>query len=268
MSKTSYRAAVVFLGLLLCMTTAAWAAKEQTLPKTAYTEPSTGMEFVRIPGGTFTMGDNDDENARPEHLVTIKPFLLGRYEVTFEQYSKFCAATGRQTPSENGWGAEKRPVINVSRSDAIDFTQWLSEKSGKTFRLPSEAEWEYAARGGAKTKFPWGNEIGKNRANCNGCGSKWDNLMSAPVGSFAANGYGLHDMIGNVYEWCRDAYHKDYSGAPSDGSAWLSDPERTDEINRGGSWYQPISEMAITRRCWDNANRKSPEYGFRVVLEP
>lgn len=264
---TILRSATLFVCLCICLATPSAAAKEKSAPKNAYLEQITGMEFVAIPGGTFVMGNSQDEAASPTRQVTVKPFLLGRYEVTFDQYSKFCDATGRQLPSANGWGVEKRPVINVSKQDAVDFTKWLSEKTGKNFRLPSEAEWEYAAHGGTKTKFPWGDEIGKNRANCNGCGSKWDNQMTAPVGSFPPNGYGLHDVTGNVYEWCLDAYHKDYSGAPSDGSAWLNDAQKDDDINRGGSWFQSANEVAIARRCWDNAGRKSKEYGFRVLLE-
>lgn len=236
-------------------------------PAADYTDSVTGMEFMAIPGGTFIMGGNDDDMMQPMHEVTVKPFLLGRFEVTFEQYTKFCSSTGRLIPSDSGWGMADRPVISVTHQDAVDFTKWLSEKTGKTFRLPSEAEWEYAARGGASTKFPWGDEIGRNRANCKGCGSEWDDRMTAPVGSFPPNGYGLYDMIGNVYEWCLDARHDSYTGAPTDGSAWTKDGVLGEMVNRGGSWYQPIGEMAIARRCWDGGGKIRNEYGFRVLLE-
>lgn len=239
----------------------------------SYTEPTTGMTFVTIPGGTFTMGDSTDPLAGPAHEVTVKPFLLGRHEVTFEQYAKFCASTGRQLPPDDGWElVANRPVVNVTWHDAVAFTEWLSNKSGKTFRLPSEAEWEFAARGGAKSKYPWGNELGKNKANCSGCGSKWDGKTAAPVGSFPPNGYGLYDVIGNVYEWNLDMEHASYEGAPGDGSAWLVDgiidhQGRISRTNRGGSWFQPTREMTITRRCADHEETRRNELGFRVLLE-
>lgn len=263
MTKTLHRSAIIFFYLLFCMTTVAFAAKEQQ-PKSAYIEPTTKMEFVNIPGGTFDMGSNEDKSAQPVHQVTIKPFLLGRYEVTFEQYSKFCDATGRQIPPANGWGIEKRPVINVSWHDAVDFTRWLSEKSGKTFRLPSEAEWEYAAHGGTKTKYPWGDHIDKNQANCANCGSTFDG--TSPVGSFAPNHYGLYDMAGNVYEWCLDSLNDTYTGAPTDGSAWLTGNNER-KINRGGSWQRRDIDATVSRRCHDEASLKNSEIGFRVLLE-
>lgn len=263
MFKTIRYAAIFSLGLLATLSTPAFSAKR---PPADYVDPVTGMEFMAIPGGTFTMGDNHDEAARPEHAVTIKPFLLGRYEVTFEQYAKFCVSTGRQIPSDGGWGMNNRPVINVTWQDAVDFTTWLSKISGKTFRLPSEAEWEYAARGRATTKFPWGNKIGKSKANCNGCGSEWDNKMTSPVGSFAPNSYGIYDMVGNVYEWCLDIKHNNYEGAPNDGSPWLTDGQEDTRINRGGSWFQLPSDAVPTARCWEHSARGQNDYGFRVLM--
>lgn len=261
--KMICRSAIILLFTLSSLTTAVSAER----PPADYTEPITGMEFVAIPGGTYIMGDDTDQWATPEHEVTVKPFMLGRFEVTFEQYVKFCASTGRSIPSDSGWGLANRPVINLTWQDAIDFTQWLSEKTGKKFRLPSEAEWEYAARGGTKTKFPWGDKIDKNKANCKGCGSEWDGRMTAPVGSFSPNGFGLFDIIGNVYEWCLDPFHNDYVGHPIDGSAWTADAVSTDRINRGGSWRWPPEEMGITRRCWNRADTKRDEIGFRVLME-
>jgi formylglycine-generating enzyme required for sulfatase activity len=161
-----------------------------------------------------------------------------------------------------------RPVINVSWQDAVAFTEWLSAKSGRKFRLPSEAEWEFAARGGTTTPFPWGQELGSNRANCKGCGSRWDDRSTAPVGSFAPNGYGLHDVVGNVYEWCLDLQHDNYQGAPADGSPWLTGSPRAAHIYRGASFRQTEDEMPVSRRCWEDDYRSSEETGFRVLLEP
>jgi formylglycine-generating enzyme required for sulfatase activity len=241
------------------------------LVSTAYTEPTTGLEFVAIPGGTFMMGDARDINARPVREVTVKPFLMGRYEVTYEQYAKFCNSTGRVLPSDNGWGMGNRPVVNVTWLDAVAFTEWLSAQSGKRMRLPSEAEWEYAARAGATTLFPWGDEAGTNKANCLGCGSPGDYGMTTPVGTFPPNGFGLYDMVGNVYEWCLDAVSttsEGYEGAPTDGSAWVPQPRFEDwRINRGGSWFRKAYEAEVARRCWESEGKTRHDFGFRVAIE-
>jgi len=232
-----------------------------------YIEPITGMQFMSIPGGTFIMGDENDSFARPEHEVTVQPFLMGRYEVTFEQYATYCSSTGKMIPSDNGWGMKNRPIVNVTWEEAVAFTEWLTEQSGKTFRLPSEAEWEYAAKAGSTTKYPWGDDIGMNKANCNKCGSQWDGRMTAPVGAFPPNAYGLYEMVGNVYEWCLDLKHDSYEGAPTDGSAWLTDPSDNRRINRGGSWLQRPVDAEVTARCWEDDDRKQKDYGFRVLIE-
>lgn len=237
------------------------------VPPASFTDPVTGMQFMRIPGGTFTMGSTQDPFAAPEHRVTVAPFLMGRHEVTFDQYAKFSASTGNPIPADNGWGFGSRPVTKITWNEAMAFAKWLSEKTGKKYRLPSEAEWEFAARGGATTRYPWGEQLGKNNAACQECGTPFDNKMTAPVGSFPPNGYGLYDMIGNVYEWSLDTWHDtSYKGAPADGSAWVG--SHPDRVNRGGSWRQPAEELTITRRCWDQADVMSSEYGFRLVLEP
>ena len=160
-------------------------------------------EMVLIPAGRFRMGCLSNceammDYAKPVHEVTIESFALSKYEVTFEEYARFTAATGRRPASDSGWGRGRRPVIDVSWEDAVAYTEWLSAHTGERYRLPSEAEWEYAARAGSGTVYSWGNEIGRGRANCNSCGSQWDNKKTAPVGSFSPNAWGLHDMHGNV----------------------------------------------------------------------
>ena len=174
-------------------------------------------EVVYIPGGTFQMGCvsgkdcHDDE--KPVHKVTVGSFYMSKYETTFGQWDA-CVADGgcKHKPVNEGWGRGSRPVINVSWNDAVQYAKWLSKKTGQTWRLPTEAEWEYAARAGSKTRYSWENDIGKNRANCDGCGSQWDNKKTAPVGSFNANAFGLHDMHGNVSEWTVDCYNDSYKG--------------------------------------------------------
>ena len=128
-------------------------------------------------------------------------------------------------------------MINVSWEDAEAYVAWLSRETGEAYRLPSESEWEYAARAGTTTRYTWGQDIGRNRANCGDCGSRWDGDRTAPVGSFAANGWGLHDMHGNVWEWVADCWHENYARAPRDGSAWTSGGNCGRRVLRGGSWF-------------------------------
>lgn len=256
----------ILITLFLLVTSLPLAVFAQS--KAAYTDPVIGMKFAAIPAGSFQMGDTVGTYAQPIHKVSLQPFLIGIYEVTFAEYAQFCAATGRDLPDDNDWGMGNRPVINVTWDDAVAFTDWLSAESGRKFRLPSEAEWEYAARGGTTTPFPWGPSLGKNLANCNGCGSVWDNKSTAPVGSFKPNGYGLHDVIGNVYEWCLDQRHDNYQGAPNDGSPWLQDNSSMERIYRGASFNQPPVEMTVSRRCWGYPDSRDVANGFRVLLEP
>ena len=149
-------------------------------------------------------------------------------------------------PLTIGWGRDNRPVVNVSWNDAKEYVGWLNRKTGRdpelvgqTYRLLSEAEWEYAARAGSTTAFWWGDDVGRNNANCDGCGSQWDNTKTAPVGSFKANDFGLYDMAGNVWEWVQDCYQNSYDGAPKDGSVWEDGADCAARVLRGGSWSFP-----------------------------
>ena len=173
--------------------------------------------MVEIPGGTFRMGCVSGRGCvdweHPVHEVRVEAFELSRYEVTFEEYDRFTEATGRAPAADEGWGRGRRPVINVSWADAVAYTIWLSAETGRRYRLPSEAEWEYAARAGTVTAYSWGHGIGRNRANCRGCGSRWDDEQTAPVGTFEPNGWGLHDVHGNVWEWTRDCWNGELPGS-------------------------------------------------------
>ena len=191
--------------------------------------------MVTIPAGAFRMGclSNDDDcrdHEQPVHEVTIgRPFALSVYEVTFAEWDACVAAggCGGHEPEDWGWGRGSRPVMNVSWDDARAYAEWLSAQTGAAYRLPSESEWEYAARAGTTragttTKYSWGNGIGVNRANCDGCGSEWDDARTAPVGSFQSNAFGLYDLRGNVCEWVADCWNASYAGASSEGSrAWF-----------------------------------------------
>ncbi len=160
----------------------------------------------------------------PVHEVQFTgPFLIGKHEVTFAEYDRFALATWRKLPDDQGWGRDDRPVINVTWDDTAAYAKWLREETGKAYRLPTEAEWEYAARGETNTDYWWGDDIqqkGETWANCIGCSSERDLNQTALVGSFDANPFGLHDTAGNVWEWVKDCWHENYDGAPADGSAW------------------------------------------------
>ena len=187
-------------------------------------------------------------------------FAIGRYEVSFAEYDSFVAATGRRKPSDEGWGRGNNPVINVSWYDATAYAEWLSKKTGEIYRLPTEAEWEYAAQAGTTTNYWWGDNIGKNRAVCDGCGSKWDNKQPAPIDSFAANPFGLHNTVGNVWEWTCSEYKKTYTKKECNRNN--SDASRA---IRGGSWFS----IPATVRSAFRYHRKPSEYyseiGFRLV---
>ena len=190
----------------------------------------------------------------------MRSFALGVYEVTFEEYERFAAATGRGRPNDSGWGRGGRPVIHVWWEDATAYADWLSAEAGEQYRLPSESEWEYAARAGTETPYAWGNEVGRNRANCFLCGSRWGGDRTAPAGSFAANAWGLHDMLGNVWELVEDRWHENYARAPRDGSAWTSGGGR---VSRGGSWSNGPWGLRSASRIRHNGGLY--DLGFRVA---
>ena len=223
------------------------------------------LEMVSVRPGTFQMGSPASEEGRfseegPLHDVKIsQEFYLGKYEVTQAQWEALMA----NNPS-NLKGCADCPVEGVSWNDAQAFIRKLNELEGKDrYRLPSEAEWEYAARAGTTTAYSWGNEIGTNRANCDGCGSQWDNEKTAPVGSFGPNPWGMYDIHGNVLEWVQDCWNNSYRGAPADGSAWESG-NCSLRVLRGGSYrVNPRSMRAAVR--WRIApGRKDGYVGLRV----
>ena len=228
-------------------------------------------EMVVIPAGKFTMGSPDSEVGRskdegPQHTVTIaRPFAVSKYEVTFDEWDACVAAGGcTHKPEDAGWGRGKRPVINVSWDDAQAYVAWLSKKTGKRYRLLSEAEWEYAARGGTTTRYPWGDEPGTNRANFDGSGSQWSGKQTAPVGSFEPNAFGLYDMIGNVWEWVQDCWNDSYQGAPADGSAWESG-NCGQRVVRGGSWNNYPEDARVANRSRRGPTVRYNIQGFRLA---
>ncbi len=228
-----------------------------------------GPTMIELPATRYSMGSSVsslDADERPRHEVQLGRFAIAKHKVTFDQFDAFARATGRALVDDKGWGRGNRPVTGVSWEEAVAYARWLSELTGKRYRLPSEAEWEYAAGGAGRTLYWWGNSLGEGRANCFNCGSEWDARTTAPVGSFPANTLGLHDTAGNVAEWVQDCYHPNYEGAPTDGSAWLSTgcPRR---VVRGGGFNSPADSLRTTKRDQQLANTPGDDIGFRVVRD-
>jgi formylglycine-generating enzyme required for sulfatase activity len=226
-------------------------------------------ELVAVPAGTFVMGsDKGEKYERPAHPVTIaKPFAIGRYEVTFDEWAYCVEEKGcHEVPDDHFWGFGNRPVINLTFDDMVRYTRWLGRRTGRNYRLPSEAEWEYAARAGTTTEYWWGDEVGQGKANCRECGTEWSGKMSAPVGSLAANPWGLHDTSGNVWEWVADCWVPSHVGAPADGSARTAG-DCGNRVTRGGSWYYFPKLSRSAYRYKNDVRIKSYNIGFRVLRE-
>jgi formylglycine-generating enzyme required for sulfatase activity len=228
--------------------------------------------MVRIEPGTFLMGSAEGEgyaDERPRHEVRIaRPFGMGRYPVTFEEYDAFAKATKRDLPGDQGWGRGRRPVIIVSWGNAVAYAQWLSEQTGRRYRLPSEAEWEYAARAGSQTRWSFGNEEGELGKYA--WYSENSGRQTHPVGKKEPNPWGLYDVHGNVWEWVQDCWHESCQGAPNDGNAWLEAGGGNcgRRVVRGGSWYDdPGTLRSATRTRLETVARIS-DLGFRLAQDP
>ena len=236
-------------------------------------------QMVAIPAGSFRMGSPANEPERddqegPQRTVNVPAFELGKHEVTFDEWDA-CVADGgcNHWPEDQGWGRGQRPVINVSWNDITQqYLPWLNKKTGKTYRLPSEAEWEYACRAGASTRFHTGDCITTAQANfdgnhpAQGCPEGEYRQQTVPVGSFAANAFGLHDMHGNVWEWVQDCWHDNYSGAPTDGSAWTTGCSQDVRVLRGGSWGNSAScARAAFRNYYYSPGNRNDFNGFRLA---
>jgi len=223
-------------------------------------------EMIALPAGTFTMGARIDY-AAPPHTVTIgKPFSIGRYEVTFAEWDACVADKGcKARPADRGWGRNRNPVINVSWLDAKEFAAWLSQKTGQKYRLPTEAEWEYAGRANTLSSYWWGADVGSRRANCQDCGTGQPQ-RTQPVGSFQPNGFGLYDTSGNVAEWVEDCWNPNFQGAPTDGSAWLTGQCQL-RVLRGGAFDSASAYISAASRFRYDHDVQYSANGFRLVRE-
>lgn len=210
------------------------------------------LDMVAIPGGKFQMGSDKRDREQPIHLVTVDPFLVGKFAVTQAQYQAMMGHNPSRFKGKN------HPVEQVSWEEAIVFCQRLSQNTGKMYRLLSEAEWEYACRAGSTALFCFGRTITTNLVNYN-------SAQTTTVGSFLPNLFGLYDMHGNVSEWCLDHWHKDYTGSPINGSAWLSRRNNQFRVSRGGSWCDLIEGCGSAFRSKISSNNREQNLGFRVA---
>jgi formylglycine-generating enzyme required for sulfatase activity/class 3 adenylate cyclase len=220
-------------------------------------------EMIAIRGGSFAMGSNDDPTERPVHQATIKPFSIGKYPVTVQEWNE-CAAA--KACGFTATGKDDAPVTNASWTDAQQYAAWLAQAAKKPYRLPTEAEWEYAARGGTQSKYWWGDKLQPGMAGCKDCGALAAE-QPAKVGSFKPNPFGLYDMGGGVDQWVEDCWHKTYQGAPGDGSAWSSG-DCSSHVLRSGSWKNDSRYVRPSNRDGYDTNVRYPTHGFRVALSP
>ncbi len=230
--------------------------------KRDFTETATGASFAMkyLSGNSFSMGSEESDaysDEKPVHTVRVGAFYMGKYEVTFAEYDRFCDATSRQKPSDQGWGRGNRPVINVSWDDAVAYCQWLSNTTGKTYRLPTEAEWEYSARGGENYKYAGSNDVNTTAWNTTNSDSK-----THPVGQKQANGFGLYDMAGNVWEWCSD-YYSDYNSNSQ--SNPIGAASGSNRVLRGGRWGSVAQNCRVLSRNNRTPADRDDGLGFRVV---
>ena len=293
---------LVFVFSLVLGVSIALVARAQDRPDREFRECTDCPEMVAVPAGSFVMGSPKAEHGRfdsegPQHSVAVGAFAIGKYDVTIAEFLIFLRETGYQPPpcddiQHLAWhspGHDRAtppgetdpplwPAHCLNWSDAEAYIGWLNRKVAPTgatsrrldgpYRLPSEAEWEYAARAGTTTARWWGEGIGTGNADCNGCGSKWDDDLIAPVGSFGPNSFGLYDMLGNVWQWVNDCWHESYVEAPSNGSSWTSG-DCAMRVLRGGSWSNLpafVRSAARTKAYADGIDSDYSNYaGFRVA---
>ncbi len=232
----------------------------------SFKDCATCPEMVQLPGGKFRMGSNFDASERPVHSVEIKSgFAIAKHEVTYGSWKACVTDGGCSHLPELKNATDRMPVRNVSWDDVQEYLRWLQKKTSKPYRLPSESEWEFAARASTTTSFWWGEEPSANRANCKDCGGVYDRKNPAEIGLYPPNGFGLHDMNGGVWEWVSDCWQGSYNGHPTDGSSWEKNDCRQ-RVLRGGSWRNDVSYLRSSSRFFYDSNVRYSVNGFRVAL--
>jgi formylglycine-generating enzyme required for sulfatase activity len=213
------------------------------------------------------MGSGDDPTERPVHKVAIAAFRLATHELTLAEWTACAAAGGcSYKPPPVDTDPARTPMTNLSFTDATEYVAWLRKETGKVYRLPSEAEWEYAARAGMATRYPWGDQVGTGQADCDGCGGAHDRRRPEPVDDFPPNRFGLSGMAGGVAEWVEDCWHASYQGAPREGSPWRT-PNCMSHVLRGGSWMSGPKDITVSSRNFYDTTVRYPAHGMRVALD-
>jgi len=225
-----------------------------------------GPTMARLPAGSFMMGSSRANEERPEHEVRVPAFAISQHEITIEQFARYARATGRSMPNTQGMPSDY-PMFNVSWQQAVDYTRWLSAQTGQNYRLPSEAEWEYAASAGRDTTYWWGVTMEPGHAHCFGCSDGPPPRGPTAVGQFPANPFGLHDTEGNIAEWVQDCWHTSYDGAPDTATAWTEGGDCAQRVVRGGSWSSPPTSLRNARRDKFSAENQYDHIGFRVARD-
>jgi formylglycine-generating enzyme required for sulfatase activity/class 3 adenylate cyclase len=239
---------------------AAPVTQPTTQPASSVREPET----IPLRGGSFAMGSNEELSEKPVHQATIKPFAMGKFPVSVQEWNACAAAKACGFVAA---GKDDAPVTNVSWTDAKQYVAWLAETTRKPYRLPTEAEWEYAARGGTQTKYWWGDQFQPGMANCKNCTDIATTEQPIKVGSLKPNPFGLYDMGGGIDQWVEDCWHKNYQGAPADGSAW-AESDCPSHVIRSGSWRNDARYARPSNRDSYDTNVRYPTHGFRVALSP
>jgi len=252
----------------------ALAIESGTVFRDPLTNGQQGPELVALPAGSFILGDSlnrGNDNERPPRLIHIQQaFALGRYEVTFADWQLYADATDKPMPDNEGWGlSAQRPVINVSWLAAQGYCQWLSKVSGQRYRLPTEAEWEYAARAGSQSYYWWGEQLDSPedmpRAHCRGCGTpRQIESKTAQVGQFAPNAFGLYDTAGNVWEWTASSFVAPFDGSENSQAGLLDNSPR---VTRGGAWNSGPVYLRSSLRNSKQPQIKDYAQGLRVLRE-
>jgi len=263
-----------FLGIVwtLILSTACDRARDAVERPRADTPAAVAstLQMLPIPAGRFVMGTDPAvsfQNGFPAHTVRVPAFRLSRFDVTFDQFDAFARATRRELPVDEGWGRGARPVIHVSWRDAQAFVAWLNQGTGRHFRLPSESEWEYAARAGTTTLYWWGNAPDPDEANTATNAGRDHYPHTSPVGAFPPNPWGLYDVSGNVWQFVEDCRHGSFEGAPVDGHPWMEEPCDS-HIVRGGGFGSIRRGMQVAARAAAGETWNSAEIGFRLAENP
>ena len=260
---------ILFYLVIITSSAIAKEPEKSLLPGTIFRDCLVCPEMSIIPSGTFMMGSTKGKKRElPVTLISIADALaVSRYEITFDEWDACHNAGGcSRMPSDRGWGRGKRPVINILLEEIIEYLRWLTKKTGHTYRLPSESEWEYAARAGSQTEFNWGDEMLIGAANCRGCGTEWSGIKSAPVGQFRPNAWGLYDVHGNVLEYVTDCWTTNHYKLPNDGSPILTE-NCLSKVVKGGAWYYLPKVSRSASRVRNDKRISGYFIGFRALRE-